>query len=125
MCSFCLLHGKEEICYAQGTERKLICQTPEYKAEHIEGLYEVLGLKKSLVIILLKSGSSRVANQAEEGWMEMEAAEDGEIFFVNAVRGMQERTPVGGEPKKTEDPGDCPRLEEEYMRLGLRVMRSS
>jgi hypothetical protein len=114
MCSFCLLHGKEEICYAQGTEKKLICQKPEYKREHIEWLYEVLGLKKSLVIILLKSRSSQVVNQAEEAWMEMEAAEDAEIFFVNAVQGMQGRTPRRSGTQKTEDPCDCPRLEEEY-----------
>jgi hypothetical protein len=40
--TFCLLHGKEEICYAKGTERKPLCLKPRCKGEHVQWLHEVL-----------------------------------------------------------------------------------
>ncbi len=37
MCPFCLLHGKEEICYAKGAKKKSVCLKPKCKGSTSSG----------------------------------------------------------------------------------------
>jgi hypothetical protein len=47
MCPFCLLHGKEEVFYAKGMERKPLCSEPGCKDKHVQWLHEVLSTKSA------------------------------------------------------------------------------
>ncbi len=69
---FCLLHGKEEICYATGTGRKFTCPVPSCKGEHDQWLLEVLS-NKSVSMNLVGPEKEEQTMWARKGgsWLDM------------------------------------------------------
>jgi hypothetical protein len=125
MCPFCLLHGIKDICYANISKTKPVCPKTECKGEHNQWLHYILKTKNIInakAVDLLEEGAVNMITgndgwmTQDESWLDIEAAEDGEMFFVEVIfegdRAFADKKKAG----RAEDGVETLELKEDYIR---------
>ncbi len=95
MCPFCLLYNADDVCYTNIFNSRHACLVLGCNKQHIQWLHSILLLAGNRGKVVGK-GSMKVVRDCE-GWrtpdksqMNMEAAGDEDMYFVNMMASEQE-----------------------------------
>jgi hypothetical protein len=107
---------EKEICSAKASETKPVWQKPECKEEHIQWLHAILKLKDDPDGKLAEPEKEGAVNMTsgedgwrtlDESWFNIEAAKDGETFFIIVVLEEDEEDNKEERIKETEGKTEC------------------